>query len=232
MLAEECVAVRTQTIEEPLDEFLRILDVTSSIHPVLGVEADEGCVAHVLQVLEATGLGITLTIGRSHVSWVLADDVGDGALVLCHVDLAISALHGIHVRVGPGVGTDLVTFCKHTLQKFRPHVALVKLASTVGVASDQECGLGSGDLELVKKLTGVNIWAVIEGQGDSAWLLAVIDVLAVLDLAKLRTGIFESAHSGRRHVRVTSAEATNAVLRDGAVVDTGALGMSVQHASV
>lgn len=230
MLADECVAVRAQGLEVGLDEFLGLLNVTIRILPVAGIDGlcNKG-VPHFLHVLETARLGITLTIWRSHVGRVFANDIGNGTFILCHVHLPIFALDGVHVRMGPCVRDDLMSFGDHTLQQLGPSITFVKFAPAVVDSRDHEGGLGSSHFELVKQLICVDSRPIVESHGNSARLLAVHDVLAIRDLAEMRTGILESAWSWRHHVRVTFAESAEAVLGNSTVLDADALRVSVEE---
>lgn len=93
-----------------------------------------------------------------------------------------------------------MSFCEHAFEQFGPDNALVEFTSAVVVACDHECGLGSGSLKCVEQLIGVVAWAIVEGQSNRTGHLAIRDELAVLDVAKLWSSIFESAWSRRDDV--------------------------------
>lgn len=96
MLAEQCVAIRIQFVEVLLDKLFRFLDMASGILPVKRVEAlSSKRIAHILHVLLATRLFIAFTIWRTHVSRILADDVGNSTFSFGHLKLAVLTLQSV-----------------------------------------------------------------------------------------------------------------------------------------
>jgi len=108
---------------------------------------------------------VAVTIGRAHVRREEAEDIPHNLLHSRHLLPPVGRGEPVEVRVGEGVGGDLVALGVHPPQDIR----VGRLARVAPVdAVDEEGGLGAVACEDVKELGGVDEGAVVEGYGDGS----------------------------------------------------------------
>ena len=154
---------------------------------------------------------VALGIRRSHVGRILADHVGDGSFVLDHLLLPHVGRNAGQAVVRPGMRGDLMTFVDHALQQVGPGSCGVDATFPQVVSRDVEGGRESILFEEVQEFRGVNIRAIVIGQGDDVGLGAAVDVLIVGDLAQARAWIGEGGWSLGRRVGIATPELPLAV---------------------
>lgn len=119
----------------------------------------------------------------------------------------------------PGVTGNLVTFSIHSADDAGPVLGGINGTLAKVVTSDKEGGLETIFRKLVKDLVGVNVRAVIIGNGHRAGGLARVDASSsVLDIALLRARIIASASSTRSLVAIASWTEVDQTIRSSAVI--------------
>lgn len=100
---------RNRTIEN----LLRL--VVCRVRVVLPIERVEVRADHMVAqgVHRTEACGAAVEVRRSHVCGVAADDAEEGTLELVHLGLDAGGVEVVKVRVGPGVGGDLVAAVVH-----------------------------------------------------------------------------------------------------------------------
>ena len=120
----------------------------------------------------------------------------------------------------PGVGSDLVTLGFHALDDSGPLLIDSTLANVV--TGDEEGSLESGSIELVKNLVSVDVWAIIVGDSNGAFLLARIDTGTTIRNTSLhRTSVVASRCSSRGLVGITARTVVEQAVGGRAVVGCG-----------
>ena len=120
----------------------------------------------------------------------------------------------------PGVGSDLVTLGFHALDDSGPLLIDSTLADVV--TGDEEGSLESGSIELVKNLVSVDVWAIIVGDSNGAFLLARIDTGTTIRNTSLHgTSVVASGSSSRGLVGITARTVVEQAVGGGAVVGCG-----------
>jgi hypothetical protein len=162
---------------------LCVLDqLRSNIVIIISVQIEIGDdISKVSHIISATRCGRASGIGRTHVGGEFANDVADGHLVLHHLVVTLLLGDLVEILVRPCVTGNLVTLSDHAADNSRPGLGLViKSAFSDIDTSDEEGSLESICCELVQNVVGVNVWAVIVGNGDSSWLNTIVDTLSTV----------------------------------------------------
>ncbi len=132
------------------------------VQVVLGVEVKvDAVVSQCFHVGLAAGNNVTLRVRGAHVGGVLADDVGDSALVLDHLLFTHIGCDIGETVVGPSVGGDLVTLGNHTLDDGRIRSCRVNRTFAEIVARHEESGVEAELLQYVQQLVCVKVWSVV-----------------------------------------------------------------------
>ena len=124
-------------------------------------------------------------IGRAEIGRNDAQDGLESDLVVDDLGAALLGRDKLEVLVTPGVAADLMALGDHAADDGRvPRAGVLDLAFGAIVADDEEGGLNLVGLEDVEELAGVDVGAVVKGQGHLALLDALGDVDAVGDVAE------------------------------------------------
>lgn len=142
-------------------------------------------IAKVCQICQAASLLGTLHVWRSHVSWVLVENVGNGSLILGQVVLPLFGGQGLQIKMGPGMRSDLMAILKHAFNGLHPLLGRVNLTSSVGDAWNEEGGLRLSFMEYVQKLFSFVPRTIVKGQCDDSWFRATDDGLPIRHCACL-----------------------------------------------
>ena len=99
--------------------------------------------------------------------------------------------------------SDLMAVVVHLLDNASP-VLIDSTLSNV-VSSDEESGMGSPRLEQLHHSLGVDVWAIIESNGNSAGVVADVDTLTTIgNASELRASIVTGACSSRGFVGIAA----------------------------
>lgn len=144
---------------------------------IIGIDIKVGDVVSKLgHIILAARRGSTIRIWWAHVGGEEAKNVSQRHLVAPHVLFPLLAGEVAKIGVGPGVTSNLVAFVVSTLNDRVPAVgSVVNLALAVVVSGDEEGGLRAVLLEDIKNVAGVNVWAIVECDGDGPCHSAVVD---------------------------------------------------------
>ena len=205
VVTDSKLAVRSRVggIDSITEVVLSILDLRrSEVVVVIGVQVEvRDYVAKFLQNV-LTDI-VARRIRRAHVGGIFSENVTDCHLVLDHLVVDLSLGDEGKVLVRPGMGSDLVTFGLHALDDSGPLLIDSTLADVV--TGNEEGGLESGSVELVKNLVSVDVWAIIVGDGNGACLLASIDTATTIRNTSLHgTSVVASRSSNRGLVGITA----------------------------
>lgn len=151
-----------------------------------------------------------------HQRW-LTEDVSNCPFVLDDFRLPELAGRARESSVVKGVGCDLMTLVYHAFNHVRPLLGPVNLPLPVVIARNKEGRFGLVGCKDVQKIIGVLARAIIEGQGNGAFLKATPDALVIGHLANQWSCILGGVRTVRDSVAVTSTESLLAILRNGAV---------------
>ena len=149
--------------EGRFDNVFGVLDLCRQrVQVVLSIEIKvDAVVAKGFHVRLAARRGVALGVGRAHIGWVFADDVGKGALVLAHLGFAHIRRDVLEGIVGPGVRGDLVALGNHTLNDRGVGSGGVDRTLSKVVAGDEKGCVEAELLEYVEKLAGIKVWAIV-----------------------------------------------------------------------
>jgi len=115
-------------------------------------------------------------VRRTHVCWLLADDVDERLFDTRHLRREIACGQGAKVlRVRPRVRRDLVARLVRVLQR-----RLLIVDAAIERARHEEGGLGAARVECVDELLRVARWTVVVCEGDLPWRGALGNDLAVV----------------------------------------------------
>lgn len=186
-----------------------------NVKPTSGVQIEVGD--------NITKLGQNVLAGVSagrvrwaHVSWVFAENVSNGHLVLDHLVIDLLLSNGAEVLVRPGVTGDLVALVVHLLDDTRPVLVDSTLANVV--TSKEESSVKSGILEELEYSLSVDVWSIIIGDGHSAGVLATVDTSAAIrNVSKLWAKIIAGRCSIGSFVSIASRTKVELAVRGGAV---------------
>lgn len=147
------------------------------VHVVLGVDiVGDDVVAQRLHDVDATGFSRAFQVGRTHVRREPAKDVAEGHFVVDHLGPLDGVVDLVEIAVRPGVACNLVTCIMRSLQDGRPgERRVINVALSTVVASDEEGGFDYELVEKVEDLVGVNVRAVVKGQGNQSGSSALGD---------------------------------------------------------
>lgn len=144
------------------------------------------------------GFEISLALSRArrvrwaHVSRVFADNVADSHLVLDHLIVTLLLSDCSEILVTPRVTGNLVTVVVHLLDNAAPVLINGTLADIV--TGDEESGASAPGLKLCHDLLSIDVWTIVESEGNSALLQARSDThTSVLDITELWTSIVTGA---------------------------------------
>jgi hypothetical protein len=160
------------------------VSVNGIVLPILSIEIGEGLVVSEIGKGSAAG-GTAAEIRWAHVSWVLSDDVEDGGLEGLHLGDNPIVGEGAEIGVGPGVRSNLMPLGNHAAHEGLLCGIGVDWSAPVGTVEEEGC-LFTGIPEGVEEGLGVDVWAVIEGDGNSVWHRACRKTDTVWDSSEFR----------------------------------------------
>lgn len=164
-----------------LEPVQRVLEgVPGVLLVVVGIDVEiDDVIAQVLHVLLTTGSNSAARVRWADVGGDLSNDVVESALDVQDLVFTIIFVDLGQVQVRPCVGSNLMSFCIHTLDYVDVFLGLVNLSLGDVVAGDEERSLCIVLLEEIQDgRCEVLVWPVIIGNGNGTWVLAMVDAIA------------------------------------------------------
>lgn len=151
---ERCGCSGRDVAAEPV---LGVLDLARVVLVVIiSVDIEVGdVVSKVSHSLFAAGLSSAAGIRRSHVGGEESEDIAQSHLVLDHLVLAVNGRNGAQVQMGPSMGSNLVAFGVHPLDRGLVAGSDVDLSLINVVSRDEEGRLCVVRLEDIQDVVGV-----------------------------------------------------------------------------
>lgn len=145
-------------------------------------------------------------IRRAHIGREFSNDVADGHFILDHLIVTLLLGYLVQILVRPCVTGDLMAFGDHTADNSRPWRGFVINGALSNIDTrDKEGGLHAICGKLIEDIVGVDVWAVVVGNGDGSWLNAIINTLPTIWYgSELGSRNFAGASSRRQFVGITS----------------------------
>lgn len=147
--------------------------------------------------------GVDGKIRGTHVCWVVAQDVHEGGLQLCHLRLDISLGKRSKIRVVPCVRGDLMSSGNDVLESVIVIVNAIPIQAVL-----EKCSMYASGIELVNDILCVDVWTIIKSQCNDTWRRAFLidcasynSLLVLVRMSQSQTGdagsdeeILEGAH--------------------------------------
>lgn len=153
----------------------------------------------------------------SHVGRISADDVTDRHFVLHHLVVTLLLCNDGEILMGPSVTRNLMTLVVHVRDDAPP--LLVNGTLAVVVARNEKRRVSVASFELSYDPLGVDVRAVVVGDGNGLWFQTLSDSKATIyNASKLGPSIIAGAGSGRCLVRIAAQPEVELTVRCGTIV--------------